>query len=662
MITISSRFLGLFFLCSISCRGFVFTGARPFNIQNGFMLMKSMHGNSVNNQQDIVSNPISSSNPQVKRKIDAGRRAAIVEIVNRIIESMDSGDNDVDIDTLATLDEENDDPEAQDSDDILNGVVRIYCTHSEPSFGMPWQRKKQDFSTSTGFMISGEFILTNAHAVEYGSLIQVKKRQSERKFLASVLALGHECDLALLRVEDPSFWTDTEALELGDVPDLLENVSVIGFPVGGDSISISSGVVSRIEMQEYAQASAELLAIQIDAAINPGNSGGPVVDSENKVIGVAFQSLSAEDTENIGYVVPANVIRHFLDDVARHGTFSGVCGLGARLQHMENEASYSYSDGNGNATGNGIWFLQFPSSKQDSGVMVLDTVPLAPAAAVLKKTDIILAVDNIKVANDGSIPFREGAFKERVQLNYHFTTLFPGDNVTLSILRGGQYMSVTAPLWVPQRLVPRILLQKNVVDANTNKGTGSRGSIVGGNPSYLVVGGLVWVALTREYLEAEFHPEHMHDFERCAEEYRILQLSDAMQTVAGEEAVLLSQVIANDCNVGYEMMRNQLLKTFNGIPVRNLRHLKSLIDDAIAVATGEAEAEGEAGQGGGGGGGGSGNMIFQFSSGVIVVLDGLQICKEHFIPSYCSQDLLLTEDNVITLSPRPPVTESVQLE
>ena len=51
---------------------------------------------------------------------------------------------------------------------------------------------------------------------------------------------------------------------------MMQDVSVIGFPVGGDSISISSGVVSRIEMQEYAQASAELLAIQIDAAINPG--------------------------------------------------------------------------------------------------------------------------------------------------------------------------------------------------------------------------------------------------------------------------------------------------------------------------------------------------------------------------------------------------------
>lgn len=84
-------------------------------------------------------------------------------------------------------------------DDLFNSVVRVYCTHSEPNFNMPWQRMKQESSTSTGFVIEPlkptadgkpqrRLILTNAHAVEYGSIIQVKKRQSEKKYLARVLA------------------------------------------------------------------------------------------------------------------------------------------------------------------------------------------------------------------------------------------------------------------------------------------------------------------------------------------------------------------------------------------------------------------------------------------------------------------------------------------
>ena len=109
---------------------------------------------------------------------------------------------------------------------LVDGVVRIYCTHSEPNYGMPWQRLKQDSSTSSGFIIEGNRILTNAHAVEYGSLIQVKKRQSEKKYVASVIAVGHECDLAILSIDDPTFWESTEPLVFGDIPDLLEGNTI----------------------------------------------------------------------------------------------------------------------------------------------------------------------------------------------------------------------------------------------------------------------------------------------------------------------------------------------------------------------------------------------------------------------------------------------------
>ena len=92
------------------------------------------------------------------------------------------------------------DTNPSNDEDLLNSVIRIYCTHSEPNFNMPWQRRKQESSTSSGFIIHTSnrhhhpdqsprsYILTNAHSVEYGSIIQVKKRQSEKKYLARALA------------------------------------------------------------------------------------------------------------------------------------------------------------------------------------------------------------------------------------------------------------------------------------------------------------------------------------------------------------------------------------------------------------------------------------------------------------------------------------------
>jgi hypothetical protein len=66
-----------------------------------------------------------------------------------------------------------------------------------------------------------------------------------------VVAVGHDCDLALLTVTDPDFWATPGAmlpLELGEVPALQESVLVCGYPTGGDNTSITSGVVSRVEV------------------------------------------------------------------------------------------------------------------------------------------------------------------------------------------------------------------------------------------------------------------------------------------------------------------------------------------------------------------------------------------------------------------------------
>ena len=72
------------------------------------------------------------------------------------------------------------------------------------------------------------------------------------------------------------------------------------FPIGGESISVTSGVVSRIEVTAYVHGSAELLGVQIDAAINSGNSGGPAFNARGQCVGIAFQSLKVLGTSTCG--------------------------------------------------------------------------------------------------------------------------------------------------------------------------------------------------------------------------------------------------------------------------------------------------------------------------------------------------------------------------
>ena len=113
----------------------------------------------------------------------------------------------------------------------MDGVVKVYCTHCEPNFSLPWQRKRQYSSLSSGFVISGRRILTNAHSVDYHTQVKVKRRGSDTKFLATVLSIGTECDMALLAVEDEAFWgggangaPPPKALAFGGLPHLQDDV------------------------------------------------------------------------------------------------------------------------------------------------------------------------------------------------------------------------------------------------------------------------------------------------------------------------------------------------------------------------------------------------------------------------------------------------------
>jgi len=193
--------------------------------------------------------------------------------------------------------DEPDSPMDEVDDDIaeempaLRSVVKVFTTHSDPDFTLPWQKQPQYRSNGTGFVISGRepeemFVLTNAHCVEHFTQVQLKRRGDDAKFTAKVLAIGWECDLALLEVEDKAFYEgDIEAVPFSKkLPRLEDPVMCAGYPVGGETMSVTSGVVSRVEVTEYTQCKTELLGIQIDAAINSGNSGGPALNQAGECV------------------------------------------------------------------------------------------------------------------------------------------------------------------------------------------------------------------------------------------------------------------------------------------------------------------------------------------------------------------------------------------
>ncbi len=337
-------------------------------------------------------------------------------------------------------------------------VVRVFATTQDPDFDGPWQARSPTSSTGSGVVIGKGEILTGAHVIANATFLQVQKPSQPDKAIARVKAVSHDCDLALLEVVDPpGFLDDITPAELGDLPRLRDEVAVVGYPVGGEEISITEGVVSRIEVQRYSHSQRHLLAVTVDAAINAGNSGGPVF-AGRKVAGIAFQKLSGVD--NIGEMVPPPIIRAFLDGIPA-GRRPEVPSLGLVTQNLENPLLRKHLGMTGS----------------ERGVMVVQVDRDGSSDGVLRPRDVILSIEGLPIANNGTVQYVD---RHRTRFDVILGGRYVGDKIALRIARGAERKDVVIELgpWLP--LVPRARYDHP--------------------PVYFVYGGLVFQTLTRDFL------------------------------------------------------------------------------------------------------------------------------------------------------------------
>jgi len=320
----------------------------------------------------------------------------------------------------------------QANEKIWESVVKIFCSSTLPWFVRPWSTCSATRSYSTGFFIRGHKILCNAHGVTWATTIRVRKRGSSKKYDAKVLIISHECDLAVLEVDSKSFWKDTEHLEFGtDLVRLLTEIVVIGYPMGGDSMSLTKGVVSRIGVLSYPHGYASLPFVQTDAAINPGNSGGPAVQ-DGKVVGVAFCGYSkSHRISNIGYLIPIQVIEYFLQDVYSNAKeFRGFGELSCSFSISENPSLRE--------------FFHMPPEKP--GVVIRTVPQLSSAYKLLQVDDVLLKIGDHVIGNDGNITLGFLKMpKQQVSMNWVVALTSPKQKLTLSILRKGKEMTLVVP-------------------------------------------------------------------------------------------------------------------------------------------------------------------------------------------------------------------------
>ncbi len=460
-------------------------------------------------------------------------------------------------------------------------VVRVYSTYQDPDYECPWQSVAPRGSTGSGVIVARNRILTGAHVVANSTFVQVQKQDDVAKVPAKVLAISHDCDLALLELDDTTFTRGIKPAQIGELPRLREAVQVVGYPIGGEEVSITEGVVSRIEVQRYEHSQRHLLAVTVDAAINEGNSGGPVF-ARGKVVGIAFQALP--DAENIGEMVPAPIIERFLAGVQKSKD-PQVPGIGISTQPLENPALRAYLGMQPAHSGVLITAVQFGSS----------------AWGHFQVGDVLMALDGLRIADNGTVRYRG---RYRCQFDAVIGDHHCGDVVAAVVLRAGKVVRLRMVMQPMAWLVPRIEFDRR--------------------PMWFLYGGLVFQRLTAEFLR--IWGEHWWD--KAPKELLHLYYS-GLRKPEQQEVVVLSHVLADAVNVGYEPFANDVVAQVNGKRPVDMRDFVQCMDAA------------------------KGEVVLKLSSGSTVLLDSAtakaampRILRQYHVPGDRSPDLAVRKKRV----------------
>ena len=394
---------------------------------------------------------------------------------------------------------------------VKKALVKVYTSHQLFDYLSPWQYGQSANSTATGFIIDGERIITNAHAVLNSKFLQVRKEGDSKKYKAVVKFTSEEYDLALVEIEDKSFFKGTVPLKLGTLPEIQEKLTVYGYPLGGDKLSTTQGIVSRMEHNTYTLTNRKFLIGQTDAAINSGNSGGPVV-SKGKVVGVAFAGLNSAD--NIGYFIPVNILNNFLEDI-KDGKYDGSPLLGVEWLELESP-SHRRMLGIEDKTG---------------GILIKKVFKNSPFEGVLQKNDVLMKLDNYPIEYDGTIEFRKN---EKTDFSYVNQQKKYGDNLSYEIIRDKKIK--TGQVKLNKKDIEYTVVTDVTIETP---------------PSYMVYGGLLFEPLTSNYMAGVVEKlGSVYDKEELYKDYKQL--------------VVLVRVLPFDVNLGYTDAEHEIIVKVNG--------------------------------------------------------------------------------------------------
>jgi hypothetical protein len=413
------------------------------------------------------------------------------------------------------------------------GLVSVRVTGQDWNWRAPWEKQSPWTRTVTGLVVPGPRILAASTAFGNPLLVEAQKLGSEAHTVARVELVDHEGPLALIAVDDPAFWEGLAPLPLDTRAPGEGAVAILRWQRTG-LLDAYPGSLRQVRSGRHGLSQTSLLTIDV-ASSAEGLGESEVVIDKGRVAGLVT-GRAADSYQAIA----APVLTQFLAGAAA-GDWRGFARAGIAWQDLTNPA---LRESLGLAPG-------------ETGIRLTRVLPHGSAGGILKPGDVVLELGGAKLDP-------AGYYEHPLYGRMLFALLFsdgrrPGETMPVKVLRDGQRLELQLALRAmrPERdRVPPY--------------------VYGRGPDYVIEGGLVFQELTRPYLGA------WGDWSRRAPP-RLLVAIDREPDAGGAEPrriVLLSSVLPDTANLGYQELRDLIVERVNGRSVSSLAELRQAFGSA----------------------------------------------------------------------------------
>ena len=416
-------------------------------------------------------------------------------------------------------------------------VVQVHVTRQSWDQRAPWQKFSPKTDVISGTVVPGNRILTEAYPLADHLLIQVSKGGEIQKTMARVFLKDYNTNLALLEVEDPGFFQDLDPVAFSPSGIPQEPLTSAAWENGGELRTYNAEYL-RTYVKSYRNNGLTLCHRMTTDHSGSGRSE-PVFDGEGNLAGIISNPVQSDGSVEI--IAADSIIRLFRD--LEDGLYQGIPFFWLEYAPLKGDVHLKR-------------FLGLKES--DEGIYISRIPPYSSGSDVLRQGDVLLKIDGYDIDDLGTITFPEYG-----KLHYSAAVFLrhqEGDTVKCLVARNGVKQEIRFSLKAIQREM--FLIPPNSSDVQ---------------PGYFVWGGLLFQELTRDYLTS-YGRSWRQDVD-----IRFLHLYDTMEAYPDDERrsiVILSKVFPDPVNVGYHTLRNLVLLTVDGIPVKDLRHAKYLIDSS----------------------------------------------------------------------------------